>query len=297
MGLTAAFLGALFSSSKDLVSKKISFSVDGTVSAFASFLFSLPYYLVALSVLYVLGYERFAVTSTFFVLVVLRSSTDAIAEGLKMHAFSHGDISVVSCFLSLSPLFLLFISPLVTGDSVTASGGAAIFLIVAGSLVLVYDPKGKGIAITGKGVWLGLAASLFFSLNSCFDRLAVQVASPVLSGFAMTVLAALLLLPFVAFNRRSWEPLSKHARPFWVRGFFELAYMVSKLWALQYLQAPYVVGIGKLALLLSIVGGRVFFKEGQFGRRLAAGFLILAGVLVIVWAEGRQESRGQGPAG
>jgi drug/metabolite transporter (DMT)-like permease len=285
MGLTAAFLGAFFSSFKDLVSKQISFSVDGTVSAFASFLFSLPYYVVTLFLLYMLGYERFSMSGTFVLLVVLRSLTDAVAEGFKMHAFSHGDISVVSCFLSLSPLFLLLISPAVTGDPITVSGVIAIGLVVAGSLVLVYQPPGKANPISRKGLCFGLGASLFFSLNSCFDRLAVQVASPAWSGFAMTVLAALFLMPFVVVRQRCLQQLSQHAKPFWLRGFFELAYMVSKLYALQFLQAPQVVGIGKLALLLSIIGGRVFFKDVQFGRRLAAGLLIVAGVLVIVFAE------------
>jgi len=285
MGLIAALLGAMFSASKDLVSKKISYSADGTVSAFASFLFSLPYYLLLLLGLYVLGYENFAMSGTFLLLVLLRSLTDAIAEGFKMHAFSQGDISVVSCFLSLSPLFLLIFSPLITGDVITAYGVMAVLLVVAGSLVLVYQPAGGGSKVTRKGVLFGAAASLFFSLNSCFDRLAVQIASPVFSGFAMTLLAALLLMPLVVFRKERVQELTLHAKPFWLRGFFEIAYMVSKLTALQYLQAPHVVGIGKLALLLSIVGGRVFFKEAQFVRRMAAGLLILAGVLVIVFAE------------
>ncbi len=282
MGLTAAFLGAFFSSAKDLVSKRISFSADGTVSAFASFLFSLPYYLVLLLVLYVCGYESFAISAWFLLLVVLRSSTDAVAEGFKMHAFSQGDISVVSCFLSLSPLFLLLFSPIITGDAITVYGAIAVLLVVAGSLLLVYRPAGARASVTKKGVIFGIAASLFFSLNSCFDRLAVQVASPVFSGFAMTVVAALFLMPLVVTRKQRVRELSLHAKPFWLRGFFEIAYMVSKLFALQYLSAPQVVAIGKLTLLLSIVGGRVFFKEEQFTRRMAAGLLILAGVLVIV---------------
>jgi drug/metabolite transporter (DMT)-like permease len=61
----------------------------------------------------------------------------------------------------------------------------------------------------------------------------------------------------------------------------EVIFMVCKLSALEYLQALDVVGIQRLSLLFSIIGGRVFFREPDFGRRLAAGLLILAGVTVI----------------
>jgi drug/metabolite transporter (DMT)-like permease len=70
-----------------------------------------------------------------------------------------------------------------------------------------------------------------------------------------------------------------------VRGLLEVAFMVSKLYALQYLQAPYVVGVQRLSLLLSILGGSLFFKEPDVVRRLAAGILILGGVFLIAWLQ------------
>jgi len=65
----------------------------------------------------------------------------------------------------------------------------------------------------------------------------------------------------------------------------EIAFMVCKLHALQYLQAPYVVSIQRLSLIFSIIGGRLFFQEADFGRRLASGVLILGGVIVIALLE------------
>lgn len=57
--------------------------------------------------------------------------------------------------------------------------------------------------------------------------------------------------------------------------------MVCKLYALQWMYAPAIASIQRLSLLLTIIGGRVFFKEGDFARRLAAGCLIVAGVVLI----------------
>jgi drug/metabolite transporter (DMT)-like permease len=284
MGLTASLLSAVFAASKDLVSKRLASRLDGTASTFASFAFALPYYFLALAALLFLGRETLAWSPAFLGLVLLRSVSDSLAEGLKMHAFAHGDISVVATFASLSPLFLLITSPLITGDSLSWPGIVALVLVVGGSLAVVYRPAVRDWAAQKRGILLATGAALFFSLNSCFDRLAVKEGNPVFAGFAMTLLSAVLLLPAVLRRADRREALRAHRAGLWVRGFLEVSFMVSKLSALQFLQAPYVVGIQRLSLVLSILGGRVFFKEPDFGRRLTAAALILGGVFLIAWS-------------
>lgn len=308
MGVFAAFLSAFFAAAKDLMSKKLAFHIDGMTSTFASFAFPLPFYLLALALLVPLGIETVELAPAFLLLVFLRSVTDSFAEGMKMYAFNHGDISVIASFLSLSPLFQLFLTPFITGDVPTPGGIVAVVLVVAGSLVLMYRPSSEGWAIQKKGITFAVGASLFFSLNNCFDRLAVQErdatpspvaallvaprGTPTYAAFAMTLMSAVLIAPFaltrrdrLAAMRVSWFGLT-------VRGGLELPFMVAKLYALQTWQPAYVAGVQRLSLLLSIVGGRLFFKEQDFGRRLAAGALILAGVVWLVWLETRKAGAG-----
>ncbi len=291
MGFVAALLSAVFSSSKDLLSKRLASRLDGTASTFASFAFALPYYVLLLAVLCPLGVETLAWSLPFLALVLLRSLTDTCAEGLKMYAFAHGDLSVVATFFSLSPLFLLVTSPLITGDPLAPPEVVAVFLVVVGSLLLVYRPSQAGWADQKKGILLASGAALFFSLNSCFDRLAVQRGTPVFAGFAMTLLSALFLGPLVGFRPDRLRALHAHRAALWARGGLEVAFMVCKLSALQFLPAPDVVAVQRLSLVLSILGGRLFFKEPDFRRRLAAGLLILAGVFVVGWVQrGRLEA-------
>src|SRR6516162_666923 len=291
MGLLFSFLSAFFSSTKDLVSKKLSFQMDGTTSTFASFGFALPFYIVLLVILVAGGTETVTLTYPFLTLVLLRAITDSFAEGLKMHAFAHGDISIVATFFSISPLFLLITSPLITGDTPSLPGIVAVVLVVGGSLVLVYRPSHQAWAGQKKGVLLAMAASFFFSLNSCFDRLAVQKGTPVFSGFSMTLLSALFLLPFVFFRKDRLRSMRCHSAGLLLRGALEIAFMVCKLSALQFLAAPDVVAVQRLSLVLSIIGGKMFFKEPDFKRRLAAGILILMGVFVVAWMQrGRLEA-------
>jgi drug/metabolite transporter (DMT)-like permease len=281
MGIFISLLTALFGSLKDLLSKKVSFTLSGSLSAFASFLFALPFYALLLGVLWLIGKENFAFSWAFLWLVVLRSLTDAFAEWAKMSAFRFGDVSLVTCFLALVPFFLLISSPLITGDALSPLGIAAVLLTVCGSLSLVYEPSPENKGPRLKAILLAVLAAFLLSLNSCFDRLAVQIASPALSGCAMTLLSALLLLPSLLKHKTPLKEIRTESRALWGRGFFEVAFMVSKLSALQYMQAPYVTAIMQLSLLISVAGGRFIFKERHFLRRLLAAALILCGTVLI----------------
>ena len=144
MGIFAALVSAVFSSSKDIISKKLAVRIDGAASTFASFAFALPFYLIVLAVLGLAGFDIFHLTMAFWWLVVARALTDSFAEGMKMYAFAHGDISLVTLVFSLSPLFLLVLSPLITGDELSVTGTVAVLVVVVGSLALVWRPSQGG---------------------------------------------------------------------------------------------------------------------------------------------------------
>lgn len=287
MGFILALLCTFLNSAKDLFSKKLSFLVDGTTSTFASFAFALPFYLILFVGLQLSDYQVASYSSYFWLLVILRTLSDAGAEWTKMQALSYGEISYLAPFMSLAPLFLLIFSPLITGDPLTNSGIIGIILSMMGSWILIDSyPSEKNFssAQIKKGVVLALMTSFFFSLNTCFDRLAVQIASPVFSGFTMTLLAAIFFLPAVISNPNRINSMKLAATPLLIRGVLEVSFMVTKLFALTYLQAPYVAAITRLSLLILILGGYFFFNEGDLIKRLLAGMLVICGALiVIIW--------------
>lgn len=294
MAVIASLLSALFASSKDLLSKRFAFRLDGTTSTFASFAYALPFYLAVMAVLALRGYKPVALVSSFLFLVFLRSVTDTFAEGMKMYALAHGDLSVVALFFSfLPPLFLLVLSPLITQDVPTLPGTIAVVLVALGSLAMVYHPSSRNWSGQRKGILLAIGGSFFFSLNSCFDRLAVQEATPdytdltrpVYAGFAMTLLSALFLLPLVLGRTDRLGAMRANQAGLLARGLLEVAFMVCKLYALRYLPPAEVAAILRLSLVLSVLGGWVFFRETDIIRKLLACLLILAGVVLIAWME------------
>ena len=283
-GVIFAFLAAGFATAKDTFSKSLSASISGTVSAFTSFAFALPFYGLLLLVLYLLGYENFYTDRNFWTFVILRAITDSFAELFKMHSFKYADLSIVSSIISLNLIFLLFTSPFITGDIPNFYGAFGVVLSALGSIFVVSKKTEAKNNAQKKGIILALLSALFFSLNACFDRMAVQSSSAAMSGFGMTLLSCFILLPLVIRNKTIKTEISSNLYPLFTRGFLEVTFMVFKLMALQYLQAPYVAGITRAALIFSIISGRIVFKEENFKSKLLGGFLIILGSLLIIFA-------------
>jgi drug/metabolite transporter (DMT)-like permease len=303
MGILAALFSAFFSTSKDVISKKLAMRIDGTASTFASFGFALPFYLVVLGALYLIGFDLFHFSVAFWWLVLLRALSDVGAEGMKMYSFAHGDIGLVTILFSLSPLFLLVLSPLLTDDPFSLPGAAAVGIVVLGSMALVYRPSHPDWHKQKRAMVLAVGAAVFFALNSVFDRMAVTTKSndpstAVVAGFTMTALSSVILLPMVLFRKDRLAGLYIYRRGLLIRGFLEVTFMVCKLLAMQHMAAPFVVGLQRTSLLLSVLAGRFVFKEGDFYRRLLAGFLVLIGVTWIVMqqVELKDAEKNEGPA-
>lgn len=282
MGFLVTIFSALCSTAKDIVSKGLASRVHSDVSTFASFLFALPFYVLIVIIASLVGYEPLAFSGPFLWLVVARSITDVFAESFKMKAFASGDLSLVSTFLSLSPIFLAIISPFITGDSVTIVDFLALGLIVAGGLLLIQRDVTTGKIFQFKAVLCALAASVAFALNSCFDRLAVIESGAIVSGLAMTLLAALFTLPLAFRHAGVTRALSANSRSFFARGAFEALFMVSKLFALTMLPAHVVVGGTRVSLIISVIAGRIWFGERNTLRRLIAALCVYGGLLALV---------------
>lgn len=281
MGLLIALVSAFSATAKDIVSKALASKVHPDLSTLASFLFALPFYAVLIVGAAFLGYEPFVVSGSFLMLVLARSVTDVFAEGFKMKAFATGDISLVTSFLSLSPLILALLSPFITGDTVTRYDIVALLFIVLGSLILVKRDKETGKVFQRKALVYAFLASVAFALNSCFDRLAVVHSGPLISGFAMTLLAGVFCLPVALRHSGALADLGRHKRGFLHRGAWETLFMVSKLFAMSILEAHVVLGVTRISLILSVLAGRVLFGERDTARRIIAAASMYAGLLIL----------------
>lgn len=277
-GIASAAAATLIQAAKDTVSKYLSRDMHGTVSAFTSFLFALPGYAILLLILYLLGLEDFSVTAGFATYVFIRAVADCGAESCKMHAMTHGELSVVSAIFSLHPLLLLVVSPWITGDAITSNMVVGTVLAVAGTLLFLIRKDMHGLSI--QSCVFALLAALFFCINNCFDRLSVQTASAPLSGAAMTFLSCVMLVIPAARVPGFTSQVIGAYKGLLLRGVFEVAFMVSKLFAMKYLTGPEVSAVLRLTLVFSVFSGRAIFQEVGFYRKLVGSVITVFGVAV-----------------
>lgn len=279
IGIISIIVSTIFASSKDLLSKKLAGKISGTVSAGTSFLYAVPWYVIFLLFSKIFNENTFQFSGLFFTFVFLRAITDSFAEYFKMHALQSGEISFIANFFSITPLFLIFLAPLITGDQITQGGLIGLVIIVGSTLILLVSPSH---AIPWKGVLYALISAFFFSLNICLDRLAVQQASPIFSGFMMTVFSGVIL--FIPMIRVSdWKSqCTTNSKILTLRGLFEVIFMTLKLFGLRYLEPQYASGIQKLTLVFSVAIGGKAFNEKEQGKRILASLGIVIGSIVII---------------
>lgn len=282
MGFLLALLSACSATAKDIVSKAVASRVNPSISTFASFAFALPFYVILLALSPLFGADPLVYTGSFVWLVLARSISDIFAEGFKMKALQVGDISLVSSFLSLSPLLLALLSPIITGDRVTINDWVALGCIVLGSLLIVRRDRRSGQIIQMQAIVYACLASVAFALNSCFDRLAVVNSGALTAGFSMTLVACILVAPLALRHASALGELRSNYKAFLTRGAWETLFMVTKLAALQFLEAHVVSGIARTSLLLTVLAGRIRFGERDTARRIIASLLIYAGLLVLL---------------
>jgi drug/metabolite transporter (DMT)-like permease len=279
MGVIAALLCAFTSTAKDLTSKSIASRVHPDVSTFASFLFALPYYAAILSAVLLFGGETVTFSSAFIVLVLLRGISDVFAEGFKMRALEAGDVSLVTGLLSLSPLILTVLTPVLTNDTVSAKEGVSVVLIVIGGLLLIGRRGTRGTLTKPKAILYSLAGSFAFAMNTVLDKLAVAQAGPVTSAFSVTICAALLTLPALLRVPLAKPQLQNNLRSLLLRGLFETVFMIAKMAALVVLPAHIVMGIMRVSILLTVVLGGALFKEEHRAQRIFGTLVMYLGLL------------------
>lgn len=285
LGFILALSASVLSSGKDVFSKRLSISVNSSLSTFASFAFPLPLYLAVLAILSLSGVPVFAVGEGFWRYAVARAVTDTGAEWCKMKALTLGDLSVVTSFFALYPVLLLLSSPLLTGDALEPRAPLGTAIIVIGTLVILYRrsvpaSRGGDAPASWKAIALSLLAAVFFSLNTALDRATVQQGHPVFSAFVMTIMSAMIVS--VSLRRGASSELIRYKKLFAGRGVLEVMFMIAKLSALTILSAPMVVGISRLSTVLNVLAGHFVFGEKHLGRRLFGAALVCGGVVYLV---------------
>jgi drug/metabolite transporter (DMT)-like permease len=216
---------------------------------------------------------------------------DALALLLYMEAIRVSPLSLTIPFLAFTPVFILATGDLFLKEAPNIEGICGTLATFAGSYVLNLNPSYKSLVYPFKaiarerGSRLMLIVAFIYSITSVLGKAAVMHSSPVF--FALTYLPALtivLLASFSLLKKVSWACLRTRAVSGLAVGSMYLLEALSQFMAIPLVKVAYLISIKRMAILISVLYGGIFFREKPIAFRLAGACLMVAGAVVIsIW--------------
>ncbi len=285
MWVFLAFLVAALTSVQDVLAKKISSDVSPYVTAWAWPFFSIP-----VLGIFLLTQKTGSLGPFFWPALFAGTVSLTVASLFFFKAIEAADLSLSLPMLSFTPLFLLVTSPVMLHEVPSVFGLIGIFLILAGSYVLFYDPS-AGSPLTpfrallhSRGTRYMLIVAGLFSIGGNIDKIGVMQSSPLLWSIALNTAVSVFLGVIMLLKVK--DPL-RQIRSRWpafllIGGTMGLV-MVFQMQAILMTKVPYVIAIKRTSVVMSSLWGVLFFGEKGGRRRLLAVLLMVAGVFVIAF--------------
>lgn len=281
-----AFGVALFDSLKNVLAKSTLKNVDEVIVAWSNSFFS------AILLLPVLFWGLPEIKPMFFVGLFVSGTLNVIALIFFMKSIRFGDLSNTVPLTTISPLLLLITSPIIVGEFPSFQGILGMIAIVIGAYILNFQ-KGQNdlflpfkLIFYEKGPRYMLLVVLIWSVTANFDKIGVVNSSPLFYSFSVQLYIGLVLLFIVLPKFRKNNSLFKtNKKAFWGIGILSTLTIICHMLAIQLTLVPYIISIKRTNSILSVIFGRMFFKEGNLKERLFAASLMFIGVLLITFSK------------
>ncbi|MEJ6399469.1 EamA family transporter [Yoonia sp. 208BN28-4] len=288
------FAAALAQSLRFMLQKQLKSAGLSTAGAtFARFVFAAPLVaLIAMSYAWFSGQGLPKVSPVFFAYAIAGGTSQILATMCVVALFSLRNFAVGITFKKTEVLLSVLIGFVILGDAVTVPALIAIFIGLAGVLLLSDPPNATGRwhkRILNKAVALGLLSGLLFGFSGVFYRGAsLSIAEGdtfYRATIAMMCVTAYQVLVMTAWLR--WREAGEIGKVLvaWRKvALTGLASMIGTMcWfsAFTLQTAGYVNAVGQVELIFSIAIGAMVFGE-RITAREWQGLLLLTGSIVLL---------------
>ena len=221
----------------------------------------------------------------FYYLLLISGILNSVVTVLYFNSLKKSDISLSMPILTLTPVFMIFTSPFITGEIPSLKGIFGIVLIVIGAYSINIDKTKGGMLtpilalINGKGTRSMLFVAMIWSISAPLDKLGVEASSPMFWGTSVNVFMVFSIFFFILLTKRKLD--RKALKIVWP-GFFAALTIITQMSAIKLTIVPYVIAIKRTSILFSVIAGIFLFKEKGGFHRLISTAVMLAGVIVIL---------------
>ena len=255
--------------------------VSGAIILIIFSLFSYPSFLI-----HPIDTSNALLRVDFFKLLLFSAIINIIAYSFYIIALRASQASLIIPLVLITPIFMLFTSPLMLGENTPPIGIIGVILILVG--LGIFDKnfykidKNFFIVLKYPGAVAMLIAASLWSVTSNIDKLGLKNSSPLIWITALTTaISCGAILNWYARKRRQlsfWE-----MRYAILGGIFTAIGNLALVWAMSILFVPYVIAIKRISAFLTVVlSGRLLKEPVQ--NRLTACLVMLLGAILIMLA-------------
>ena len=265
----------------------------GTVGAtHVRFLFGFPFaVLFLIGVLAVTGKPLPRPPLDYWPWVIAASGTQVLATALMLAAMGERSFVVAIAYIKTEPVQVALFGLIVLGDRLTLPVAAAILIATAGVVIMSLKP-GAAAQVGMRPTLLGVGAGAMFALSAIGYRGAIlSLDNPefVLTATLTLVVGLGLQAVFLTLYLLVRDPdvlraIVKAWRPSLLAGF--LGALASQFWYLGFAiaSAASVRTLALVEVLMAQAVSRFIFKQPTTAREAVGIVLIVAGVLLLLWA-------------
>ncbi len=228
-----------------------------------------------------------AVQPGFYRAALVSVVLNMVAVTLEVKALSVSPLSLTVPFLAFTPLFMLATSFAVLGEVPDAKGLVGIVLVAAGAYAINLEKVRGGLLCPIKAVArepgsrMMLLVALLWSVSAVYDKVAVVRSSPPFYAAFFSVAFGVLYAPALVVGLRR-RPIEGSMVPrLALIGFICAVMVLAQFAAVRLALASYVIAVKRSGMLLSVVLGRVIFREKSLAVRLFGAALMIVGVVTI----------------
>src|SRR3989344_9322130 len=241
---------------------------------------------------FVFGFPE--IDDRFLGAVTVTAVLNLIAFPIMLRAYEIGEFSSVYSMILLTPVFLLVTSFLFLGETPSLMGTAGVIFTIIGLWIVTRGNHRHGqVPGFAKGNWLGILASLLWSVSVNFDKLSTLYSDRFLAPAAASILMAIGYFIYLLVRHRSLLVTKKERddeevdlKPMVLKipkalflvlaGLFLGLSSVLHNSALLAGLASYTIAVKRTGVLFGVFWGWLFFKEKNLGGKLLGAVIAIA---------------------
>lgn len=292
--IAICFISAFFQAIRNGLQKSITNIFPVEIVTWTRFLFGLPYAVLFFILLHSLHFHLHFIPNEFYLYCLIGSSAQLLGNLMLMALFSHRNFVVGITYSKSEALLSALLGAFLFGEYITMGGVAAIVLGFFGIILISMVEQHKSIrsyfkALIKPSALLGLGCGIGYAMSGLMIRKAnLSLEADHIIMRASYTLVIMLTLQSMMLG--SWILLKHRAALSTLRSGLRKANLIGLSSTLSSIgwftafclaKAPYVMAVGQIEVLFSVVMTHKIFKESVNKLELS-GMLMVVGSIVLL---------------